>query len=60
MLVFLSLTACQQMVSGEIKFDVTEVSCKAFKPITWSKQDTRETQDQIVEHNAVYVRICKK
>lgn len=59
MMLSLSLTACQTMASGGINYNVATVACKAFKPISWSSKDTRETQDQVVEHNSVYKEICK-
>jgi hypothetical protein len=56
----LSLTACQTTGSDAINAGAGRpaVACQSFQPIYWSKQDTRPTQDQIVEHNAVYKRIC--
>lgn len=33
--------------------------CAVFKPIYWSKDDTRETQEQVVEHNKVWSTLCK-
>lgn len=47
------------MASGGINYNVAAVACKSFKPIYWSAKDTRETQDQVVEHNAVYKELCK-
>ena len=32
--------------------------CLAFRPIRWSKHDTRQTVDQITEHNAVFEALC--
>jgi hypothetical protein len=32
--------------------------CTAFKPINWSKKDTRETVRQVVGHNAVGKKSC--
>jgi len=45
------------MGSGGIRI-VTDTGCAAFKPISWSKQDTRETAEQIIEHNAVWNALC--
>lgn len=33
-------------------------ACLAFQPIRWSSRDTRETLDQIAEHNAVWEAVC--
>lgn len=52
----LSLTACQTMATDGI--DV-KAACKAFQPITWSRKDTRLTQEQIVEYNKVRKAVCK-
>jgi hypothetical protein len=32
--------------------------CTAFKPISWSRKDTRPTVRQIVGHNAVGKKLC--
>lgn len=53
----LLLTACQTTASGGI--DVS-TGCIAFRPISWSKKDTRPTQEEIVSHNAVWKKLCKK
>jgi hypothetical protein len=54
----LNLTACRTMGSGEIDIS-TKTACATFRSINWSKKDTRLTQAQIVEHNAVYKEYCK-
>ena len=33
-------------------------ACLAFQPIRWSSRDTKETLDQIAEHNAVWEALC--
>lgn len=58
MMLLLGLTtSCTTMGLGGTRI-VTDTSCAAFKPITWSRKDTRETQEQIIEHNAVYKALC--
>lgn len=37
---------------------VTDTSCKSFKPITGSSQDTTITKRQVVAHNKVFDTIC--
>ena len=32
--------------------------CSAFLPISWSADDTHETVEQIIEHNAVWDSMC--
>lgn len=59
MLACLALTACQTTGSGGINAPETKaVPCAALSPIYWSKGDTRETQDQVTEFNAVGARVC--
>ena len=36
----------------------TEFYCETFSPITLSKRDSRVTQRQVVEHNAVWDAFC--
>jgi len=36
----------------------TDVSCEAFRPITWSKRDTQETVADVKTHNAVFGALC--
>lgn len=58
-LVCLTLTACQTTGSGGINAQgVKAVPCAALTPIYWSKGDTRETQEQATEYNAVGARVC--
>lgn len=53
----LALTACQTTATEGI--DVS-TGCLTFKPISWSKKDTRLTQEEIVSHNAVWKKLCAK
>ncbi len=58
----LSLQACQTMGLGEIKTDGMidkKALCSLYNPIKWSKNDTRFTQEQVVEANKVWVKLCK-
>lgn len=50
----LGLTACQTTGSVATK----QVPCITLKPIAWSRNDTRETQDQATEYNAVAAAMC--
>lgn len=49
------LTGC----AGNGAMGVADSSCKSFRPIAMSKQDTTETKRQIVGHNRAYDEICK-
>ncbi|MBA2125044.1 hypothetical protein DLM45_02230 [Hyphomicrobium methylovorum] len=33
--------------------------CKSFAPIHWSRQDTAQTQREVVAHNRAWDSICK-
>ena len=51
------------VTTGSYATNNTTVACgspekKTFKPIWWSKKDTKLTQKQIVEHNAVGKSLC--
>lgn len=53
------LTSCaENPPPAEIKVVRNYSGCKAFKPITFSKQDTRGTVDQIIEYGAVRKKLC--
>jgi uncharacterized protein YcfL len=52
----LILTACQTTTH----IAVTDTSCLAFEPITYSRKDTPLTTRQIRQHNAAFSRLCKK
>lgn len=49
------LTGCQTMTPTV----VTDTSCDAYEPITWSSKDTPETIHQVREHNKVYDELCQ-
>lgn len=34
------------------------VPCASLRPIAWSKSDTRRTQEETVEYNAVWKAVC--
>lgn len=40
-------------------FVATDISCDAFRPISWSKSDTFDTALQIREHNAAWRSLCE-
>ena len=57
-IVALALAACRT-ISGKTNTAATEDwACLAFQPIRWSSRDTKETLDQIAEHNAVWEALC--
>jgi hypothetical protein len=39
---------------------VVIAGCEHFKPISASRRDTDETKEQILAHNAEYVKVCGK
>jgi hypothetical protein len=52
----LALAACQTTTPTA----VTDTSCLAFEPITYSRKDTVVTARQIREHNAAFQSLCSK
>jgi hypothetical protein len=54
----LPVTACQTTVSGGTSAPRGATFCEIAEPLRWSVKDTRETQDQAVEHNAVGKELC--
>jgi predicted polyphosphate/ATP-dependent NAD kinase len=45
------------VTTGSVEIDTTFV-CKSFRPIPWSRRDTRLTAKEIKEHNAVVKQFC--
>jgi hypothetical protein len=39
---------------------VVDNSCEAFRQLSWSVQDTKETSTEIRQHNAKYAALCPK
>jgi hypothetical protein len=54
--VLLMLTGCRTTTPTA----VTDTSCLAFEPITWSSKDTSVTHRQIRQHNAAFRSLCGK
>jgi hypothetical protein len=52
----LGLAACKTTTPTA----VTDTSCLAFEPITYSRKDTVVTVRQIHEHNAAFQSLCSK
>jgi hypothetical protein len=50
----LMLAACQTTTPTS----VTDTSCLAMEPITYSRSDTSVTVAQIRQHNAAYRSLC--
>ena len=68
MLVSLSLTACQTTGLGEIRNlissgavdkETVALYCNTYKPVLWSKHDTKDTQKQNVANNKIWKSFCK-
>lgn len=58
----LLLASCASLTNllgqTERRVDVNAVACGAFKPITWSRNDTDQTLLQVRQHNAAWVALC--
>jgi hypothetical protein len=39
---------------------VVDNSCSAFRQMSWSVRDTKETSTQIRQHNAAHAALCPK
>ena len=50
-----TLSACVTM-TGSV--ETRKVACEAFRPISWSVNDTDQTIREAKAHNAVYTRLC--
>lgn len=58
-LVCLLVASCQTMGSGAIDPKSSALLfCDAMTPFRWSREDTRQTQEQATEINAIGVREC--
>lgn len=55
----LLLSACTPAVKPTPP-TVVIAGCEHFKPISASRRDTDETKEQILAHNAEYVKVCGK
>ncbi len=53
LLLMCPLAACSTAIGG------TDSSCKSFRPLSWSKKDTHQTQREVVGHNKAWDAICK-
>ena len=54
--VLFQMSACQTSSTNTAATE--DWACLAFQPIRWSSRDTKETVDQIAEHNAVWEAVC--
>lgn len=48
------LAGCQTMAGGG-----SDVSCEAFGPLSWSREDTVTTAQGVREHNAAWMALCQ-
>ncbi len=56
----LSTASCQTMAGGATEpAPVVDSFCEVAKPFTWSRNDTRETQIEAQQWNAVGARLCQ-
>lgn len=61
MLLCHAVAACQTTDGGGIEMTaapIRSVPCASLRPIFWSHRDTRETQEQATEDNAVKAKSC--
>jgi hypothetical protein len=59
-LLTIALCACESASKVQPVVTVVDNSCAAFRQLSWSVQDTRETSTQVRQHNARYAALCPK
>ena len=52
------LTSCLLAGCATSIPEIADSSCKSFKPIAMSKQDTEPTKRQVIGHNKAWDAIC--
>lgn len=52
------LAGCATTMGFSVPIKFVDTSCKAFKPISWSKKDTDQTIREVKSHNAAYKALC--
>ncbi len=54
------LSACESAGKVQPVVTVVDNSCQAFRQLSWSVADTKETSTQVRQHNATYAALCPK
>ena len=56
----IALSACESASKAPPVVSVVDNSCRAFRQLSWSVRDTKETSTQIRQHNATHAALCAK
>ena len=59
-LLTIPLVACENAPKAPPVVSVVDNSCQAFRQLSWSVEDTKETSTEIRQHNAKYTALCPK
>ena len=54
------LSGCDSASKVPPVVTVVDNSCQAFRQMSWSVSDTRQTATQVRQHNAKYATLCGK
>ena len=56
----IALSGCSSAGKAPPAVTVVDNGCGAFRQLSWSVADTRETSTQVRQHNATYAALCPK
>ena len=56
----IALSGCGSASKAPLAVTVLDNGCGAFRTMSWSVDDTRETSTQVRQHNATYAVLCPK
>lgn len=59
-LLTIALGGCESAKAPLPVVTVVDNTCQAFRQLSWSVSDTKETSTQVRQHNAKYAALCPK
>jgi hypothetical protein len=59
-LLTIALSGCESAGKAPPVVTVVDNGCGAFRQLSWSVADTKETSTQVRQHNATYATLCPK
>jgi len=59
-LLTIALSGCESAGKAPLAVTVVDSGCGAFRQLSWSVADTKETSTQVRQHNATYATLCPK
>jgi hypothetical protein len=60
LLLMTALSGCESAGKAPLAVTVVDNGCGAFRQLSWSVADTRETSTQVRQHNATHAALCPK